>query len=778
MTRSNPRVQRTVEKGASRAALVLALCAFPFSSSCATMTNGSTDESSTAEASTAVASAVESASPMSSMAPSSNDCGPIQGQLLREPDEIMAVNGVLDTSLVVADHEYKCVPIWSDEQEKWVWDSVTLRTYFHPKDPSQPIDPDKLTNLVPSIPGPTLVLRKPAVPSKTGDRLRLKLYNRLPNTTRPAHDCEPAEFNFRCKGTGTACNPAGTTDPCAQCENGYEADPLAQISPQCFHGPEVTNIHYHGSHVSPQEHQDFVLLKLFSSNQTFPDPRKYCKEGNPECAFGSYQTDIDPLTYGQAPGTHWYHPHKHGSTALQVINGMAGAMIIKGPFDDWLENYYSSEKVLVVHQIAEELPFFLPGSTQPKALVNGQLNPKIEMYPGEIQRWRFVGATMQASGSLDIGFDEGPKQIEHRQVAQDGVQFSRENYAKQPFTPHDEEGFRFQLAPGNRVDFLVKAPRTPGDYFVTHRVAAELGDNAAAIHEKAEAAILRAFVKLNPKEAAQPVPSLLQITVVPGPTRPVDFPKVEDWPDMPPYLENIPYSEATIRKELTFGMTGGPAVQPNCFYVGKGDGELARAQYKDGCAFETLTLGQAEIWKVTNNNSPNHPFHIHVNPFQLLEEKGAFDNRVVHDVYDPPIWMDTISIPGGNTEFTLKRGIDDIPQDQCNPTDSGDLCPDADGYATIYWQANRNRCRCKVNADGYIRIVQKPKDFTGPFVIHCHFLGHEDRGMMQNVQAVCPNGKYGVPAAGLPNECRDGNYLPSLDVCTGNDTCPTPDPSK
>ena len=33
---------------------------------------------------------------------------------------------------------------------------------------------------------------------------------------------------------------------------------------------------------------------------------------------------------GQSPGTHWYHAHKHGSTAINVGNGMAGAFIIEG----------------------------------------------------------------------------------------------------------------------------------------------------------------------------------------------------------------------------------------------------------------------------------------------------------------------------------------------------------------------------------------------------------------------------------------------------------------
>ena len=37
---------------------------------------------------------------------------------------------------------------------------------------------------------------------------------------------------------------------------------------------------------------------------------------------------------GQSPGTHWYHAHKHGSTAINVANGMTGAFIIEGQYDD------------------------------------------------------------------------------------------------------------------------------------------------------------------------------------------------------------------------------------------------------------------------------------------------------------------------------------------------------------------------------------------------------------------------------------------------------------
>ena len=43
---------------------------------------------------------------------------------------------------------------------------------------------------------------------------------------------------------------------------------------------------------------------------------------------------------GQAPGTHWYHAHKHGSTAINVMEGMSGAFIIEGKYDDDLDVAY------------------------------------------------------------------------------------------------------------------------------------------------------------------------------------------------------------------------------------------------------------------------------------------------------------------------------------------------------------------------------------------------------------------------------------------------------
>ena len=76
--------------------------------------------------------------------------------------------------------------------------------------------------------------------------------------------------------------------------------------PHCF---STTNIHTHGFWVSPQGNSDNVFLK-FKPQEKF-----------------DYQFKMEP---NHPAGTYWYHAHLHGSTAIQVSSGMAGALIVEG----------------------------------------------------------------------------------------------------------------------------------------------------------------------------------------------------------------------------------------------------------------------------------------------------------------------------------------------------------------------------------------------------------------------------------------------------------------
>jgi len=656
--------------------------------------------------------------------PDTSCTGSPAGQPLMQPRNIWPGDGnVVNTALTVR-KEGHCVPFWYSQDAqgntvsnpRWEWAAMSLRSYGAPVDGNNPDDP----NMTFSIPGPTYRINKaylqdntqPPGPNnpevKGGTRFQLRLTNDLDNNTYPYHDCDPAVV-FEPP-------PPGST-------GGQE---FTETSPECFHGADVTNIHYHGTHVSPQPHQDFVLLQLFSGKQVDPPPPPV----SDYVAIGSYQTDINPFPWNQAPGTHWYHPHKHGSTALQVLNGLSGSLLIQGPFDEFLYEYYdvdwlneerleAFEKLMVVQQVWPDLNFYKKPHPNypPLALVNGQASPRVEMKPGEVQRWRFIGATMQSAAQLQLSF---PPSFEVKQIAQDGVQFAPENYDRQPLYPKGDDGNGFLLAPGNRADFLVKAPDTidaKQSFFVTQKVVGHLPDDVKELVATRASQIVGAAKSLAATAAAPTNPPLFIIDIEPG-GAPMTLPSVSEWPAMPYYLRDIEDSEVVRTRTVPFSMTppGGapttPGKQQNSFWIDN-------TQYDAECSNYNMQEGTAEDWEITNDSAPQHPFHIHINPFQVRQDASV--------TFDPPYpWQDTISLPAGAPGAPLG-----------------------------------------------VLVRHRFEDYTGGYVIHCHFLGHEDRGMMLNIQTVCPQGSpdewnYGMPVySGAADDCSTPSSTPALPSCTG-----------
>ena len=175
------------------------------------------------------------------------------------------------------------------------------------------------------------------------------------------------------------------------------------------------------------------------------------------------------LQMGQAPGTHWYHAHKHGSTTINVSNGMTGAFIIEGEYDDALNGFYGqgwarTQPVLVVNQLSTS-PNLVGGAGAISGLpfsVNGRLQPELTMQPGEVQLWRIANTSSRGGVYIDNfrpAVGSGPTQFQWRQIAQDGVQFNGTNYqSAQNQSPN------LLLASGNRADILIQAPPGPGRY--------------------------------------------------------------------------------------------------------------------------------------------------------------------------------------------------------------------------------------------------------------------------------------------------------------------------
>jgi FtsP/CotA-like multicopper oxidase with cupredoxin domain len=698
------------------------------------------------------------------------------GEDLRTLPELRPdANHVLSTTFNV-ELKQQCVPT-QDTAGNWSYKVMSLRTYVY-KDPKTGQDAF-------GYPGPTFRIRKQeeVVEGKKdrltpGDRLKILLVNNLAPDATEHGKCDDA-----CAGTGTDCStvklPTGPECAAAAGKGTLLAGCCclvnqSQTYPECFHGDNTTNLHFHGTHVSPQSPQDFVLLELRPALPAGASPPADDHPMSPRgaVAYGKFQYDVDPPPPTQAEGTHWYHPHKHGSVALQVANGMPGALIIEGKFDDWLRGYYGgklAEKILVLQQVSETVNLY-GNVIAPPFLVNGQVSPTVKMAPGEVQRWRFVNATMQVAAQVSLNF---PDNVKVKQIAMDGVRFSPENYASQPlFEPRDPS--LFTISPGNRADFLIEAPSAPGTYRVTHRLAGDSQVSEAklekvrlrdAAQRKLEAARLGAAKA----EGESSEPTLFTLVVeapaaeAPKKAAATGFPPASQWPPMPWYLKDVP-TKTDDSFGLDFQMTAGPGDPTTLF-------KINGVQYNPDCSNITTRLGTTDTWTVENSSVLAHPFHIHINPFQLFEQGTVINGQPVPFVkYASPPWMDTLALPVVNSSWDVNAGPiwnNDDAKAKCPG-----VCQNKNGGT---WNGNwattipnkMSVCGCTYTGNGYVLFRHRYLEFTGEYVLHCHFLGHEDRGMMFNVQTVCKDdpkswGKavpYGKP------ECVPGNLIPAAPSC-------------
>lgn len=193
---------------------------------------------------------------------------------------------------------------------------------------------------------------------------------------------------------------------------------------------QVTNLHTHGFHVSPEGNSDNVFLAV--------EP-------------GSSRQYEYHLSENHPPGVYWYHPHHHGTVADQLFGGLYGAIIVEGdsaiPVD--------RERVMVISDIALDVNGSLVSPSQMDqingregelVLVNGRTEPHLEGEAGQRERWRVVNAC--ASRYLALGLS-----------GQDATVIGRD-IGRLASTAALEE---VVLAPGNRLDLIVDLQQGDGE---------------------------------------------------------------------------------------------------------------------------------------------------------------------------------------------------------------------------------------------------------------------------------------------------------------------------
>jgi FtsP/CotA-like multicopper oxidase with cupredoxin domain len=332
------------------------------------------------------------------------------------------------------------------------------------------------------------------------------------------------------------------------------------------HLREMTNLHTHGLFVSPAGNSDNVFV-MVSGGATFENV---------------YQLSDDV-----SPGTYWYHSHAHPLAEGQVFGGMSGVLIVEGLRDLLPANLqHLREHVFALKDFQVDPGGRIPSenidSDAPTIrTVNGLVDPRLTMRPGETQLWRL------ANIGADIWY----------QLHVDGMQFHVIGEDANPVsevTAADE----LLLPPGKRYDVLVQAPEQPGRLTLeTLQYSTGPAGDTYPRRELASVAV---------KGARQPLLDM-----------PTSLAPLDD-------LRNDP-----IAQERTFDFSEDD--QTNQFFI---NGQQFDPNRVDAPAM----LGTTEEWTVTNSSQEQHPFHIHVNDIQVISVNGEpYDAKSWQDTVVLPV---------------------------------------------------------------------------------------------------------------------------------------------
>jgi len=327
-------------------------------------------------------------------------------------------------------------------------------------------------------------------------------------------------------------------------------------------------------------------------------------------------------------GFNWYHPHFHGLTTEQVFGGMAGGVIIEGDFDELpgIAGLRARTLVLQATQHDRQGRLVEPSATRAQdrfaRLVNGQVRPTIDIRPGETQRWRMVNATPNVFYRLHL---EGHTLHE---IANDGNSLA---------APSARD--KILLSPGERTEVLVQA-LAPG----RHALRTLTFDGGFSLQPDM---VLATMVSDGEAQRPQPLPE-----------------KLLPFDDLRRYTVD---QRRVVNFQILPLDRFAPVVPMATFMVDNKEFDMTRVD-------QVMRLGSTEEWVIRNASNIWHPFHIHINDFQVTHVNGRpYEARGLKDTF--PV------APFG--EFTFRS-----------------------------------------------RFL----DYTGKFVFHCHILQHEDGGMMQVVE--------------------------------------------
>jgi suppressor of ftsI len=394
---------------------------------------------------------------------------------------------------------------------------------------------------------------------------------------------------------------------------GHEIPPVIHVSPgetlrinyrnqmsphsteQCASGPcmNMTNLHFHGLHVSPEAPQDDTISMMAMPGESL-----------------RYRLDI-PLD--QPPGLYWYHTHPHGESYRQGLDGMSGAIVIDG-MDRYVPKVRAmKERILILRDaelrahnahppLREELVQLLDlrcssSRETPERIftVNGFIHPTIAIVPGERQFWRIVNASPDLYADLSI--DSEKMAI----VARDGMPLRFHDPERRP-----EEVEHILLPPAGRVEAIVTGPRAG--------VRAFLRSSCVDRGRSGDANPAMMLAYLDPGSYTHPPVAQSSASLAPPVYQTLSAAFLAKYESRAP--------DYTVR----FNENSQGTYFINRRKYSPGDGPVT-----------TVPVGDYQHWHILNDTSEPHPFHIHQVHFLAYKTNGNAEAR--------PEWLDTVNVP-------------------------------------------------------------------------------------------------------------------------------------
>ena len=382
---------------------------------------------------------------------------------------------------------------------------------------------------------------------------------------------------------------------------------------------QPTNLHYHGLHIPPTGTGDNVFLEI-------PPGESY-----------DYEFQIPQ---NHPAGTFWYHPHHHGLVAEQLFGGLAGLFIVRGDLDEIPEIQAAQEAFLVLKDFAINRSGNIPnpghmaqmtGRIGNLLTTNGQFNPALRIAQGGLLRLRLLNAS--SSRFFWLSLEEHPFYL----IATDGGAIAA------PVEVND-----LVLAPGERVEVLVRGDQEPGQYRLLNQPFNPAqgmmgGGMMGGSGRMGGRGMMRGSANRGSLERVATLTYEGATAELPLPTQLIP-------------VQSLPEPQTVRQFTLNHGMGMVFLINGQAFDHNRVDTEV--------------TLNTVEDWDILNTGTMAHPFHVHVNKFQIVSRNGQ--------PLPYSAWKDVVSVSPGES----------------------------------------------------VRIRMPFRDYPGKTVYHCHVLDHEDRGMM------------------------------------------------